>query len=101
MRKCDLPGCPCLDNWRGYTGVPKDSREVDADEMDVSNVLRRRDEPGLPGAGLSWHDKYRVFLRLEGRGYSARRMALALGCADRTIVRWRRKLEQAEVQHVS
>jgi len=64
--------------------------------MDVSAVLRRRDQPGAPGAGLSWHDKYRVWLRLEERGYSARRAAQALGCSDRTIVRWRRKLEATE-----
>lgn len=66
--------------------------------MDVSAVLRRRDQPGAPGAGLSWHDKFRVFLILEQRGYSARRAALALGCADRTIVRWRRKIKTLEAR---
>ncbi|AWY07309.1 hypothetical protein SEA_ARACELI_70 [Streptomyces phage Araceli] len=93
--KCSVPGCPCLLNWRGYPpGTAYECRTVDADDMDVSAVLRRRDQPGAPGAGLSWHDKYRVFLRLEERGYSARRAALALGCSDRTIVRWRRKLKE-------
>lgn len=64
--------------------------------MDVSAVLRRRDQPGAPGAGLSWHDKFRVFLILEARGYNARPIARALGCSDRTIVRWRGKIKKLE-----
>lgn len=95
---CTEPGCPCLDNWRGWPpGTLKPDRTVDADDMDVSNVLRRRDAPGSPGAGLSWHDKFRVYRRLDERGYSAARIARTLGCTPRTIIRWRKATRLTEV----
>ena len=93
---CSVPGCPCLVNWRGYPpGTTWRERQVDADDMDVSNVLRRRDAPGAPGAGLSWHDRYRTFLRLDERGYSASRIARTLGCTPRTVIRWRKAAARA------
>jgi hypothetical protein len=95
--KCKLPGCPCLDNWRDHPGRTPWAREVVADDMDVENVLSRIDEAEVSAAGLSWHDRYRVFLVMQQEGYSARRTALTVGCTPRTIVRWRRKLEEAEV----
>lgn len=92
MTGCPTLGCPCLNTRWG----PLDASEVDGDDMDVSAVLRRRGEPGA-GADLTPHDRFRVFVELDARGWSAQRIAETLGCTARTIVRWRRYRELAEV----
>jgi hypothetical protein len=89
--ECSVRGCPCFYHWK--PGHPV--RPERADDMDVSVVLARKEEPGI-GCGLSHHDKYRVFLRLEEHGFSARCTALTLGCTPRTIVRWRSRVRDLE-----
>lgn len=73
------PGGPV---WSGYL--------TDQDETDRAAVLRRDDEPGV-GYCLSKPDRLEVVAALTERGRSARQIALTLGTAERTVVRYRRQ----------
>jgi DNA-binding NarL/FixJ family response regulator len=76
------PGGPV---WTGYL--------TDEDETDRTAVLRRDEEPGI-GYGLSKPDRLEVVRQLTERGRSARQIALTLGTAERTIVRYRQQIER-------
>lgn len=66
---------------------------TEEDEIGREAVLRRDEEPGV-GYWLPKADRLKVVAELTRRGRSARQIALTLGTAERTVVRYRQQIER-------
>lgn len=59
------------------------------DAIELSNVLRRRHEPGI-GRHLSRADMIKVAVQMTEHGHSAREIARLTTVTTRTVCRWRK-----------
>jgi DNA-binding NarL/FixJ family response regulator len=71
--------------WLGYL--------TDSDPGEREVVLSREHEYAV-GYGLSKPDRLEVVATLTRRGRSAREIALTLGTAERTVLRYRREIKE-------